>query len=63
MRPLSRSAGKSSSGLRPHIGLADEVHEAPNRDAIEMIERGFKFRRQPLLLMITNSGSDRNSIC
>lgn len=63
MRPLSRSAGKSGSGLRPHIGLADEVHEAPNRDAIEMIERGFKFRRQPLLLMITNSGSDRNSIC
>jgi phage terminase large subunit-like protein len=27
-----------------------------------MLERGFKFRRQPLLLMITNSGSDRNSI-
>jgi phage terminase large subunit-like protein len=63
MRPLSRSAGKSGSGLRPHIGLADELHEHPNRDAVEMIERGFKFRRQPLLLMITNSGSDRNSIC
>lgn len=62
-RPLSRSAGKSGSGLRPHIGLADEMHEHPNRDAVEMIERGFKFRRQPLLLMITNSGSDRNSIC
>ncbi|TCM17219.1 phage terminase large subunit-like protein [Novosphingobium sp. PhB165] len=62
-RPLSRSAGKSGSGLRPHIGLADELHEHPNRDAVEMIERGFKFRRQPLLLMITNSGSDRNSIC
>ncbi|MES2902813.1 MAG: terminase TerL endonuclease subunit [Pseudomonadota bacterium] len=63
MRPLSRSAGKSGSGLRPHMGLADELHEHPNRDAVEMIERGFKFRRQPLLLMITNSGSDRNSIC
>lgn len=62
-RPLSRSAGKSGSGLRPHIGLADEMHEHPNRDAVEMIERGFKFRRQPLLLMITNSGSDHNSIC
>jgi phage terminase large subunit-like protein len=62
-RPLSRSAGKSGSGLRPHIGLADELHEHPNRDAVEMIERGFKSRRQPLLLMITNSGSDRNSIC
>jgi phage terminase large subunit-like protein len=63
MRPLSRTAGKSGSGLRPHMGLADELHEHPNRDAVEMVERGFKFRRQPLLLMITNSGSDRNSIC
>jgi phage terminase large subunit-like protein len=28
-----------------------------------MLERGFKWRRQPLLVMITNSGSDRNSVC
>jgi phage terminase large subunit-like protein len=28
-----------------------------------MLERGFKFRRQPLPAMITNSGSDRNSVC
>lgn len=62
-RPLSRSAGKSGSGLRPFFGLADEMHEHPNRDAVEMIERGFKFRINPLLLMITNSGSDRNTIC
>lgn len=62
-KPLSRSAGKSGSGLRPHFGLADEMHEHPNRDAVEMIERGFKFRRQPLLAMITNSGTDKNSIC
>jgi phage terminase large subunit-like protein len=61
-RPLSKEAGKTGSGLRPHVGLADEVHEHKTRDAIEMIERGFKFRRQPLLLMITNSGTDRNSI-
>lgn len=30
---------------------------------MEMLERGFKFRQQPLLFMITNSGSDRNSVC
>jgi phage terminase large subunit-like protein len=30
---------------------------------MEMLERGFKFRRQPLLLMTTNSGTDRNSVC
>lgn len=62
MRPLSREAGRTGSGPRPHFGLADEVHELANRDAMEMVERGFKFRRQPLLLMITNSGTDRNSV-
>jgi phage terminase large subunit-like protein len=30
---------------------------------MEMLERGFKFRLQPLLVMITNSGSDRKSVC
>jgi phage terminase large subunit-like protein len=62
MRPLSREAGRTGSGPRPHFGLADEVHELSDRAAMEMVERGFKFRRQPLLLMITNSGTDRNSV-
>jgi phage terminase large subunit-like protein len=62
-RPVGRDTGKTGSGLRPHFVLLDELHEHPNRDTLEMLERGFKFRRQPLLLMITNSGSDRNSVC
>lgn len=62
-RPISRDSGKSGSGPRPHFALCDEVHEHPDRSIMEMLERGFKFRRQPLLLMITNSGSDRNSVC
>lgn len=62
MRPLSRDAGRTGSGPRPHFGLADEVHELPDRTAMEMVERGFKFRRQPMLMMITNSGTDRNSV-
>ncbi|WP_240885712.1 terminase TerL endonuclease subunit [Sphingomonas sp. SFZ2018-12] len=62
-RPISREAKKTGSGPRPHFALCDEVHEHPDRGVMEMLERGFKFRRQPLLLMITNSGSDRNSIC
>lgn len=62
-RPVSRDTGKSGSGPRPHFVLADEVHEMPDGKILEMLERGFKFRRQPLLFMITNSGSDRNSIC
>lgn len=62
-RPISKDSGKSGSGPRPHFALADEVHEHPDRSTMEMLERGFKFRRQPLLLMITNSGSDRNTVC
>ena len=62
-RPVSREAKKTGSGPRPHMALCDEVHEHPDRGVMEMLERGFKFRRQPLLLMITNSGSDRNSVC
>ncbi|MGC2853946.1 terminase large subunit [Novispirillum sp. DQ9] len=62
-RPISKDAGKTGSGPRPHFALCDEVHEHPDRSIMEMLERGFKFRRQPLLLMITNSGSDRGSVC
>jgi phage terminase large subunit-like protein len=61
-RPVSRDTGKTGSGPRPYFVLADEVHELPDRRILEMLERGFKFRRQPLLFMITNSGSDRNSV-
>lgn len=62
-RPVGRDTGKTGSGMRPHFALIDELHEHPSRDTLEMLERGFKFRRQPLLFMITNSGSDRNSVC
>lgn len=62
-RPLARTAGKTGSGLRPHMALCDEVHEHPDKDIIEILERGFKWRRQPLLVMITNSGHDRQSKC
>lgn len=61
-RPVSRETKKTGSGPRPHFALCDEVHEHPDRGIMEMLERGFKFRRQPLLLMITNSGSNRNSV-
>jgi phage terminase large subunit-like protein len=62
-RPISRMKGKTGSGPRPHMALCDELHEHPDGNVIEMLERGFKFRRQPLLIMITNSGSDRRSVC
>lgn len=60
-RPIS--SDDSQSGPRPSCALLDEIHEHRDGRMIEMLERGFKFRRQPLLVMITNSGSDRNSAC
>lgn len=60
-RPISREG--AHSGPRPYVALCDEIHEHPDGRVIEMLERGFKFRREPLLFMITNSGSDRTTIC
>jgi phage terminase large subunit-like protein len=59
-RPISSE--QSFSGPMPSCALCDEVHEHRNADAIEMLERGFKSRRQPLLLMITNSGFDPKTV-
>jgi phage terminase large subunit-like protein len=61
-RPIA-GQGEGQSGPRPHCALVDEVHEHVDGTALEMLERGFKWRRQPLLVMATNSGSDRNSVC
>lgn len=60
-RPISSDDGQS--GPRPSCALCDEVHEHRNGTMIEMLERGFKWRRQPILVMATNSGSDRQSVC
>ena len=62
-RPVSRETKRSGSGPRPHFALVDELHEHPDSGTLDILERGFKFRRQPLLVMMTNSGSDRKSIC
>lgn len=59
--PISSDDGQS--GPRPHVGLIDELHEHKNGTVVEMIRAGFKFRTQPILLMITNSGTDKKSVC
>lgn len=60
-RPIAAQEGKS--GPRPHFALVDEVHEHRDGSVIEMLRAGFKFRKQPLLVMITNSGNNRKSVC
>lgn len=63
-RPIStEERGRGQSGPRPHCGLLDEVHEHPTNAMVEFMRAGTKGRRQALILMITNSGSDRQSVC
>ncbi|MDB2704903.1 terminase large subunit [Pseudomonadota bacterium] len=60
-RPVSADDGQS--GPRPHIALLDEIHEHKNGNVVKMMRAGTKGRSQALMLMITNSGHNKNSIC
>lgn len=60
-RPISSDDGQS--GPRPHIALIDEIHEHKSNIAVEMMRAGTKSRRQAMIFMITNSGSDRTGPC
>ena len=60
-RPISTE--EAHSGPMPSCALLDELHEHRDSNMLVMLERGFKSRRQPLLVMITNSGSNRQSVC
>lgn len=63
-RPISSERqGKGQSGPRPHCALLDEVHEHPTNAMVEFQRAGTKGRRQALMFLITNSGSDRESVC
>lgn len=63
-RPISSERqGRGQSGPRPHGALLDEIHEHPTNATVEFMNAGFKCRRQPLMWMITNSGSNRHTVC
>lgn len=63
-RPISsESKGRGKSGPRPHCALLDEVHEHPTPAMVEFMRAGTKGRRQALILMITNSGFDKSTVC
>lgn len=60
-RPISSDDGQS--GPRPHVGLIDELHEHKTNTVVEMLRAGTKSRRQALIFMITNSGSNKMGPC
>lgn len=60
-RPISSDDGQS--GPRPHMALIDEVHEHKTNMVVEMMRAGTKSRKQALIFMITNSGSNKRGPC
>lgn len=57
------SSDEGQSGPRPHIALIDELHEHKSASAVNMMRAGTKNRRRAMIVMITNSGSDKKSVC
>lgn len=63
-RPIASEArGRGKSGPRVHCALLDEVHEHPTSAMVEFMRAGTKGRKQALIVMITNSGHDRTTVC
>jgi phage terminase large subunit-like protein len=60
MRPIS--SDQAASGPRPSCSIIDELHEHPNAATISMLMKGVKWRRNPMTVVITNSGKDRTSV-
>ena len=50
-------------GLNPHGIVFDELHAQPNRELYDVLTTAMGKRAQPLMIMITTAGYDRNSIC
>lgn len=50
--------GLNASGI-----VFDELHAQPSRDLYDVLNTSTGARRQPLMVMITTAGYDRNSIC
>jgi phage terminase large subunit-like protein len=61
-RVLSAEA-YSKHGLNPHGVIFDELHAQPNRELYDVMNTALGKRAQPLMIMITTAGYDRNSIC
>jgi phage terminase large subunit-like protein len=61
IRPVSSEA-RALDGKRVSVALIDELMEHPNADVYDKMRAGVKTRRQPLILVTTNSGYDRHSV-
>ena len=62
-RMTSDNQGEGKSGFLPHVIVVDEYHEHPNSAMLDFFAAGVKNRRQPLTLIITNSGASKQTAC
>ena len=60
-QPLA-SETKSMDGLHSHCVVIDELHAIKNRELYEVMKQSTSARRQPLVVMITTSGTVRECI-
>ena len=61
-RVLSADAN-TKHGFNSHGVIFDELHAQPNRELWDVLNTSTGSRRQPMMVMITTAGYDRNSIC
>ena len=62
MRPVSSEA-RSLDQKRVHMALIDEIHEHRESVVVDKMRAGTKGRRQAMIVEITNSGYDRQTVC
>jgi len=61
-KAISREAG-TKYGLNVHCAVIDELHAQPDRELVDVLMTATGARRQPLIVHITTSDYDRESIC
>lgn len=62
LRVLSSDAHRAH-GLAPSGALCDELHAWKGRELYDAIQTGTGKREQPLVIIITTAGNDRESVC
>ena len=62
-RLAANEGGAGRSGYRPHVAVIDEYHEHASDSMLEMMDKGTKARKQPLIIITTNSGAGSGSAC
>jgi phage terminase large subunit-like protein len=61
-KPLSADA-HTKHGYNAHFVVIDELHAQPNRNLVDVLETSVGSRRQPMIIYITTSDYERESIC